>query len=97
MLQIVLTVSQMMWSKDITVILEGKEGTVQAGMEGYEKKCFEDLNKLAALVRGHLEHLEREVMCALITVDVHARDMVTDMVKHKVQQVSTQRHKVIQV
>jgi dynein heavy chain len=42
------------------------------------------LNKLAAIVRGELPKLVRAVLCALITIDVHARDMVTGMVKKKV-------------
>jgi len=39
---------------------------------------------LAALVRGELSKLARGVLCALITIDVHARDIITEMVKRKV-------------
>jgi hypothetical protein len=46
--------------------------------------ALQDLNKLAALVRGQLTKLARNVLCALITIDVHARDMVTEMVASKV-------------
>ena len=45
---------------------------------------WQDLNKLAAIVRGELPKLSRAVLCALITLDVHARDMVTGMVKREV-------------
>lgn len=45
---------------------------------------MQDLNKLAAIVRGELPKLARAVLCALITIDVHARDMVTSMVKKQV-------------
>ena len=48
----------------------------------------QDLNELAAIVRGALPKLARAVLCALITIDVHARDMVTDMVKHGVSSVT---------
>ena len=34
---------------------------------------FQDLNNLAALVRGQLPKLTRNILCALITIDVHAR------------------------
>ena len=44
----------------------------------------QDLNKLAAIVRGELTKLDRAVLGALITLDVHARDMVTGMVKSQV-------------
>ena len=44
----------------------------------------QNLNKLAALVRGELPKLTRNILCALITIDVHARDIVTGMVAHQV-------------
>lgn len=44
----------------------------------------QNLNKLAALVRGELPKLTRNILCALITIDVHARDIVTGMVEHQV-------------
>lgn len=42
------------------------------------------LNALAALVRGNLPSLHRNIITALITIDVHARDIVTELVKEKV-------------
>jgi len=36
------------------------------------------------MVRGHLTSLVRAVLCALITIDVHARDIITGMVQKKV-------------
>ncbi|THD19232.1 Dynein heavy chain 1 axonemal [Fasciola hepatica] len=83
--QIILTVEQLMWSRDITLILEDPvpEGRVD-GLGGYEKKCFQELNKLATMVRGELPKLLRSLLCALITIDVHARDMVTELVASKV-------------
>lgn len=46
---------------------------------------FQRLNALAALVRGQLPILHRNIITALITIDVHARDTVTDLVRQKVQ------------
>uniref|UniRef100_A0A8C4ZUY6 Dynein, axonemal, heavy chain 6 n=1 Tax=Gadus morhua TaxID=8049 RepID=A0A8C4ZUY6_GADMO len=46
--------------------------------------CVQRLNALAALVRGQLPRLHRDIITALITVDVHARDIVTDLVRQKV-------------
>uniref|UniRef100_A0A4W6E6H0 Dynein axonemal heavy chain 6 n=1 Tax=Lates calcarifer TaxID=8187 RepID=A0A4W6E6H0_LATCA len=45
---------------------------------------FQRLNALAALVRGQLPTLHRNIITALITIDVHARDIVTDLVRQKV-------------
>lgn len=39
---------------------------------------------MAAIVRGELTKLARSVLCALITLDVHGRDMVSEMVKNEV-------------
>ena len=44
----------------------------------------QNLNKLAELVRGEMAKLSRKVIGALITIDVHARDIVTQMVTNKV-------------
>lgn len=46
------------------------------------------LNALAALVRGQLPSLHRNIITALITIDVHARDIVTDLVRQKVHDCS---------
>lgn len=48
--------------------------------DGFSK----DLNKLAAMVRGKLPKLIREVITNLVTVDVHARDIITVLVENKV-------------
>ncbi|KAG7211515.1 hypothetical protein KM043_010782 [Ampulex compressa] len=45
----------------------------------------QDLNQLAVMVRGELPKLIRNVIINLITVDVHARDIVTVLVENKVE------------
>jgi hypothetical protein len=45
---------------------------------------LQDLNNLAAIVRGDLNKLVRGVLTALITIDVHGRDMVSEMVRNQV-------------
>ncbi|CAH8497721.1 unnamed protein product, partial [Dicrocoelium dendriticum] len=83
--QIVLTVEHLMWSRDITGILERPDsGSTILGLRAYETKCFKELNQLAAAVRGELPKLLRVLMCSLITIDVHARDIVTELVTNKV-------------
>ena len=54
---------------------------------------LQNLNKLAELVRGKLPKLSRNIIGALITIDVHARDIVTQMVTNKVtgSQIKLQR------
>ncbi|XP_076248728.1 dynein heavy chain at 16F [Calliopsis andreniformis] len=81
--QIVLTVSQIFWTRRIHVILE-TSSNVHESMIKFEQKCYADLAELAAMVRGELPRLIRDVIINLITVDVHARDIVTSLVENRV-------------
>ncbi|KAH0505566.1 Dynein heavy chain 6, axonemal [Microtus ochrogaster] len=81
--QVILTISQIMWCRDLTEGLEC-EGSPLEALEEFEKVNFERLNALAALVRGSLPRLHRNIITALITIDVHARDIVTELVQTKV-------------
>ncbi|XP_076584320.1 dynein axonemal heavy chain 6 [Chaetodon auriga] len=81
--QVVLTISQMMWCRDMDACLEGDHDHF-AALQEFELTNFERLNALAALVRGQLPTLHRNIITALITIDVHARDIVTDLVRQKV-------------
>lgn len=76
----------MMWAKGVHEIFDqGIPIKVDTGLLNYEKKCIADLNDLAALTRRDLSSLFRKVLCALITVDVHARDTISHMVDKHVQ------------
>jgi dynein heavy chain len=80
--QIVLTVSQIMWAKGVHKILDHSDA--HGHLEKYEQKCINDLNDLAALIRTDLDSVTRKVLIALITIDVHARDTIHNMVEHNV-------------
>lgn len=75
--QIILTVSQTMWCKEVTEILEGDNQVED--MKEFEKKQFVNLAKLAQLVRQDLPELLRMSIVSLITLDVHARDIITEL------------------
>lgn len=77
--QIVLMVSQIYWTKDVTECLEA-EDTI-AALGAYETKLKAQLAGSAGLARGKLAKLVRKVLGAMITIDVHARDIVTNMIK----------------
>ncbi|KAG7222944.1 hypothetical protein INR49_015971 [Caranx melampygus] len=81
--QVVLTISQLMWCRDMDACLEGDHDHF-AALQKFELTNFDRLNALAALVRGQLPTLHRNIITALITIDVHARDIVTDLVRQKV-------------
>ncbi|KAM9845816.1 dynein axonemal heavy chain 6 [Aulostomus maculatus] len=82
-LQVVLTVSQIMWCRDLEACLEEGHDHCTA-LQEFEHTNFDRLNALAALVRGNLPSLHRNIITALITIDVHARDIVTELVRQKV-------------
>ncbi|XP_068444624.1 dynein axonemal heavy chain 6 isoform X2 [Clinocottus analis] len=81
--QVVLTISQLMWCKDMDACLDGDHNHF-ASLQEFELTNFDRLNALAALVRGQLPALHRNIITALITIDVHARDIVTDLIRQKV-------------
>ncbi|CAM5115591.1 unnamed protein product [Eretmochelys imbricata] len=85
--QVVLTVSQLMWCCDLTQCLEGEDHDHLQALNDFEKINFDRLNALAGLVRGILPKLHRNIITALITIDVHARDIVSELVAEKVDTV----------
>ncbi|KAM9330540.1 dynein axonemal heavy chain 6 [Gastrophryne carolinensis] len=87
--QVVLTVSQLMWCRDLTHCLEGDSEENLHSVAEFEKVNFERLNALAGLVRGQLPALHRNIITALITIDVHARDIVSDLVKEQVNSIDS--------
>lgn len=46
---------------------------------------LKDLTDIAAMVRGELPRLRRSILCSLITIDVHARDIVSTLVQDAVK------------
>lgn len=82
--QIVLTVSQQQWAANVHAIFD--MGTdVKQKMKDFEAQLLVELQKLAAIARTDINKLLRKVLCALITIDVHARDTVTSMVNMEVE------------
>lgn len=79
---VVLAVSGIYWSKEVEEAIDKKD------VEGFLSKSTDDLMDLTELVRGKLSSQERETLGALITVDVHARDVVHSLVDAKIQSIT---------
>jgi dynein heavy chain, axonemal len=45
------------------------------------------LTQLIELVRGNLDSVRRKIIVALVTTDVHARDIVENLVKEQISSV----------
>ena len=85
--QVILTVSQIMWAKDLTEALLDEDDPL-GKVKQCEEQCYANLNKLASMVRGSLSKLARNLITTLITIDVHARDIVTEMKVNETRGVS---------
>jgi dynein heavy chain len=71
---VVLAVSQIYWARGV------EQAVGDGAVPAYLKRCSSDLMDLTDLVRGKLTELQRMTLGALITVDVHARDVVQELV-----------------
>eukprot|EP01029_Cantina_marsupialis_P009144 TRINITY_DN2137_c0_g5_i1.p1 TRINITY_DN2137_c0_g5~~TRINITY_DN2137_c0_g5_i1.p1 ORF type:complete len:3984 (-),score=1416.37 TRINITY_DN2137_c0_g5_i1:203-12154(-) len=76
--QVVATVAQIMWSRNSEMALRSEEPD---SMENWFKTNLAQLSDLTALVRSDLSKLERKVIVALVTTDVHARDIIEQLMK----------------
>ena len=56
-------------------------------LKEWHEQNEKDLKNLTYLVCGKLDDLEREILKALITQDVHARDIVDELTKDNVQSI----------
>ncbi|KAF5833108.1 hypothetical protein DUNSADRAFT_10689 [Dunaliella salina] len=77
-------VEKVFWTREVSLSIEtaGAEG-----LKAYAGKCTEELNKIVNLVRGQLTSLERATCGSLVVVDVHARDVVSDMAEQGVNDI----------
>ncbi|CAH1180440.1 unnamed protein product [Phaedon cochleariae] len=82
--QIILAVSQIMWARGVHAIMDCNTGNKYKKLQEFEKACIGDLNDLAALIRTDLSSVTRKILIALITIDVHARDTIHNLVKNKI-------------
>ncbi|XP_077865268.1 dynein axonemal heavy chain 12 [Saccoglossus kowalevskii] len=75
--QVVLCVSQMYWTLEVHEAIRDNQG----GLKEYWNKLQEQLGDVVKLVRGKLSRQTRTTLGALVTIDVHARDVVLEMVE----------------
>ena len=71
---VVLSGSAIHWSQGV------EKGIKESALKEFQEKSLAELYDMTALVRGKLSKLERMTLGALITIDVHARDVVQGLV-----------------
>ena len=78
--QVVLCVSQIYWTLEVH---DAIKGGVQ-GLKEYLVKLNHQLLNVVQLVRGKLSKMTRTTLGALVVIDVHARDVIVEMISKNV-------------
>ncbi|CAB1336129.1 unnamed protein product [Coregonus sp. 'balchen'] len=71
--QVVLCTSQIFWTLEVHEAIGG-------GVQNYYQQLQSQLKDIVELVRGKLPKQTRTTLGALVTIDVHARDVVMDLI-----------------
>ncbi|KAJ3226918.1 Dynein heavy chain 6, axonemal [Clydaea vesicula] len=77
--QIVVTGNQVIWCRDVSECLRNNDAL--KSLTALKQKWITNLSQLANLVRGELSKIQRAILGALITIDVHNRDIIQSMIK----------------
>ena len=81
--QAVLCISQLYWTSQITEILSGKS---ELTLKGYLDICNKQIMDIVNLVRGtSLSKMNRTTLQALIVLEVHARDVLAELIQKNVR------------
>ncbi|CAB3241783.1 unnamed protein product [Arctia plantaginis] len=80
--QVVIAGSQTAWTAGV------ENSILEYRVEEYFDEMLQQLESLRALVKSDLTFFQREVLCALIVIEVHARDVTDTLVNENVRNVS---------
>ena len=83
--QLCITGAQIMWTYDTQQALEEYEGGQDDAVKRYFQVCKDRLSALIQLVLGELTASDRTKIISLITMDVHSRDVLENLVAQKVE------------
>ncbi|PIO34800.1 hypothetical protein AB205_0116410 [Aquarana catesbeiana] len=80
--QMLITASQIQWTTDVTKsLVTAKERADKKFLKIMKKKQVSMLHKYSDAIRGNLTKILRLKLVALVTVEVHARDVIDKMLK----------------
>ncbi|KAJ3024564.1 UNVERIFIED_CONTAM: Dynein heavy chain 2, axonemal [Siphonaria sp. JEL0065] len=79
--QLLITSGLVTWTQDCSKALVDVEKGEKHALKTLKKKQISGLKKLADLIRSPLNKVERKKIIALITVEVHSRDVIEKMAK----------------
>ncbi|CAL1158737.1 unnamed protein product [Cladocopium goreaui] len=76
--QVVICIDNIYWTQEVAAAIESGK------LEEYHQKSVDQLTGLVNLVRGDLSKLGRQTLGALVTIDVHNRDVVHSLKDAKI-------------
>ncbi|XP_053403796.1 dynein axonemal heavy chain 2-like isoform X5 [Mercenaria mercenaria] len=80
--QLCITASQIQWTQDVTrALATTKERGDKRALKTMKKKQISMLNKFSEAIRGNLTKIQRLKIVALVTIEVHARDIIDKLIK----------------
>ena len=74
--QVAICVNQIYWTEEVHEAI----GSGVQGLRDYQKKLQDQLSDIVTLVRGKLPKQTRVTLGALVVIDVHAKDVVQELV-----------------
>jgi dynein heavy chain len=84
--QVVATVSQILWCLNTEDAINQSRDNANALYDWYDLSVAQ-LQQLTGMVRGELQPIERRIIVALITTDVHNRDITERLANNEVETV----------
>ncbi|XP_032136290.1 dynein heavy chain 2, axonemal isoform X3 [Sapajus apella] len=88
--QVVITASQIQWTADVTkCLLTAKERGDKKILKVVKKKQVSILNKYSEAIRGNLTKIMRLKIVALVTIEIHARDVLEKLYKSGLMDVNS--------
>jgi dynein heavy chain len=83
--QITLAGTQIWWTTEVNVAFGRLEEGYENSLKDYYKKQCAQLTALITLIQGQLSGADRQMIMAVCTLDVHARDIVAKLVAEKAE------------
>jgi dynein heavy chain len=79
--QLTITTGSIVWTTDCSKALVAIANGSKNALREQKKKQVSYLNKLTTMIRGQLSSIERNKVVALITMEIHNRDVIEKMIK----------------
>ncbi|KAH9121803.1 hypothetical protein LEN26_010526 [Aphanomyces euteiches] len=87
--QVIIMIDQVFWTRNVAYSICQVERNENANaIEEFLQFSLKQIDGMVTLVRSELTKLQRSLMGALITIDVHARDVVRSLCSNKVSSIT---------